>query len=36
MAEQERPDTEGVLWDAVRATIATMRAFLVPDNPATG
>ena len=36
MAEQERPNTEGVLWDAVRAIIAAMKAYLVPDNPATG
>jgi hypothetical protein len=35
MAEQERPKTDGVLWDAVRAIIAAMKAFLVPDNPAT-
>lgn len=36
MAEQERPDTEGVLWDGVRTIISAMLAFLVPDNPATG
>ena len=36
MAQQERPNTDGVLWDAVRAIIAAMKAFLVPDNPATG
>jgi len=36
MAEQERPNTEGVLWDGVRTIISAMLAFLVPDNPATG
>lgn len=36
MAERERPNTEGVLWDAVRQIIAAMKAYLVPDNPATG
>lgn len=36
MAERDRPGTAGVLWDALRTIMAAMKAYLVPDNPATG
>lgn len=35
MAEPERSETNGVLWDALRTIISAMMDFLVPDKPAT-
>ena len=36
MVERSGTETNGVLWDALRTIIAAMKAYLVPDNPATG